>query len=232
MVIDTLNRFNTRNVPYQIIPPIVDERLFYPRPINKELRAKHNIPDDTTVLVYAGNVHAANVNEVSELYKAVDLLNQHGRPTILLRTGRDGVPLNPEAHPGKKFEIHLGWVKREELPDIVAAADIFVQPGVPGPFNDERVPCKLPEYFAMGRPVVLPRTNLGLKVEHGVEGYVVDKADAEGIASAIQSINSDDTIKGKLAMGAAHFFRTRLSNHKLIHNLELFYLTSTSKPTN
>jgi glycosyltransferase involved in cell wall biosynthesis len=205
MVIDTLNRFNTRNVPYQVIPPMVDERLFYPRPINRDLRKKHNIPDDTTVLVYTGNVHAGNKDEVYELYKAVDLLNQQGHSTILLRTGQNNKDIGVKSWPGKNV-IHLGWVERKELPDILAAADIFIQPGVSGPFNDERIPCKLPEYFAMGRPVVLPKTNLGLKVEHGVEGYVVDRGDAEGIVGAVKAILGNKNIREMLGNAAVDFY--------------------------
>lgn len=232
MIIDTLQRFNPKGLPSLILPAPVDERLFYPRPINCELRKKLNIPENHIILAYIGNVRQLKKQEASDLYQALVQLNELGIPATLLRTGENYVPLDVEEEKYKQFEISLGWVERTEVPDILAAADILIQPGRPGPFDDQRIPAKLPEYFAMGRPVVLPKSNLGLKVEHGVEGYVVDKADAEGIVGAIQSISSAHSIKGKLAMGAAHFFRTRLSNYKLMHSLELFYLTSTSKPTN
>ena len=206
MVIDTLNRFNPNGLPCQVIPPLVDERLFYPRPINKELRKKHNIPDDTTVLVYSGNVHKANVQEVARLYKAVAMLNNQGQPTVLLRTGTNRTPLVPEAQAGKKYEIHLGWVKREELPDILAAADMFVQPGEPGPYNDQRIPCKLPEYFAMGRPVILPKTNLGLNVEHGKDGFVLNRGDAKGIVEAVKQVWGDTELRNNLGHNAVDFY--------------------------
>jgi glycosyltransferase involved in cell wall biosynthesis len=205
MVIENLNRFNRKNVPYQILPPIVDERLFYPRPINKQLRDSYNISEDTTVLGYTGNVNAGNKDEVFELYKAVDLLNQQGRPTKLLRTGQDSKKLDTSFWP-RKHEINLGWVSRQEIPNILAAVDILIQPGNPGPFNDERIPCKLPEYFAMGRPVVLPRTNVGLQVEHGREGYVMDKADATGIAKAVHTICQDSARREKMAENAVDFY--------------------------
>ena len=106
----------------------------------------------------------------------------------------------------KDFEKPLGWVSRSELPDIMSAADMFVQPGHPGPFNDYRIPCKLPEYFAMGRPVILPRTNLGLKVENGREGYVLDNVDAEGIAGAVNTISECEIMKRNLSEGAVEFY--------------------------
>lgn len=207
LIIETLERFNTRQVPTLVLPPPVDERLFYPRPLNLALRRELGIPDSHLVLAYTGNVHEANRDEVQELYRAVGLLNQQGCPTILLRTGMGGEDLDSNRH----YIKHLGWVERERVPEILAAADILVQPGVPGAFNAERVPSKLPEYLAMGRPVVLPRTNLGLKVEHGRAGYVLDKADAAGIVAAITAIRKDSSLAKKLADGGVEFYLREFS---------------------
>ena len=91
------------------------------------------------------------------------------------------------------------------MPEILAAADVLVQPGIPGGFNDQRVPSKLLEYFAMGRPVVLPKTNLGLRVNHGGEGYVLLRCDAEGIAAAVQEIKADAELARRLSDGAVDF---------------------------
>ena len=194
MIIDTLDHFNYANLPSMVLPPPVDERLFYPRPLNMRLREELKIPKDHIVLTYTGNVHAANKDEVRELYKAVHLLNEQGHPTVLLRTGKNAVKLGDEkwlaAH-----EKHLGWVTRSKVPEVLAAADVLVQPGEPGPFNDQRVPSKLPEYFAMGRPVVLPKTNLGLRVVNERDAYVLDKADAEEIAKAVLKIKRNKNKK-------------------------------------
>ncbi|MCP3867951.1 MAG: glycosyltransferase family 4 protein, partial [Gammaproteobacteria bacterium] len=147
LIIETLNRFNTRNVPIMVLPAPVDERLFYPRPLNTNLRKELDIPEGNVVLAYTGNVHDGNKKEVHELYKALTRLNDEGCPATLLRTGLDKKGLGIE-----KWDVqhvkHLGLVERTRIPEILAAADILVQPGLPGPFNDERVPSKLPEYFA------------------------------------------------------------------------------------
>lgn len=209
LIIDTLGRFNYANVPSLVLPPPVDERLFYPRPLNLALRKELDIPEDHVVLAYTGNVHAGNRDEVRELYLAVHRLNEQGCPTVLIRTGINAVDLGKEAWITAN-EKNLGWVERFEVPDILAAANVLVQPGTPGLFNDQRIPSKLPEYFAMGRPVILPRTNLGLKVEHGLEGFVLDKADGEGIARAVLEINRDKEMAGRLAAGGVVFGRNRL----------------------
>jgi glycosyltransferase involved in cell wall biosynthesis len=217
MIIDTLGRFNTKNVPSLVLPPPVDERLFYPRPLNLAFRRELGIPDGHVVLAYTGNVHEGNVLEVRELYSAVEILNQQGCPAVLLRTGLDGENLGVETW-GRKYEKHMGWVERALVPDILAAADVLVQPGVSGPFNDQRIPSKLAEYFAMGRPVILPRANLGVKIEHGVQGITLEKADGKSIAQTIQWIRTDRDRAGKLAMGGVGFIQCGLGKS---HSLDL-----------
>jgi len=226
MIIDTLGRFNLKNVPGLVLPPPVDERLFYPRPLNLALRKELGIPEDHVVLAYTGNVHAGNREEVRELYLAVHRLNEQGCPAVLIRTGINAEALGDEAWI-TAYEKNLGWVERNKVPDILAVANVLVQPGTPGPFNDQRIPSKLPEYFAIGRPVILPRTNLGLKVAHGLEGYVLDKTDGESIARAVLEISRDKKMAGRLAMGAAGFYRSELSVIE-VKTLMSFYTTNLS----
>ena len=221
LIIDTLSRFNHTNVPSLDLPPPVDERLFYPRPLNLALREELGIPEDHVILAYTGNVHAGNLDEVRELYLAVNHLNEQGCPTVLIRTGINAVDLGKEAWITAN-EKNLGWVERFEVPDILATANVLVQPGIPGPFNDQRIPSKLPEYFAIGRPVILPWTNLGLKVEHGLEGYVLDKADGEGIARAVLEISRDKEIAGRLAAGGV-FVSQRMQKKRTVNELTSFY---------
>jgi transposase-like protein len=46
-------------------------------------------------------------------------------------------------------------------------------------------------------------------MEHGLEGYVMDKANAEGIAGAVLEISRDKELAGRLAAVGAAFSRTR-----------------------
>jgi glycosyltransferase involved in cell wall biosynthesis len=111
----------------------------------------------------------------------------------------------------------------------LAAADVLVQPGIPGGFNDQRVPSKLLEYFAMGRPVVLPKTNLGLRVNHGWEGYVLLRCDAEGIAAAVQEIKADGGLAGRLSDGAVDFYLSQVEQGSMGVRLNDFYGRLTGK---
>src|SRR5262249_41797768 len=81
-------------------------------------------------------------------------------------------------------------------------ADVLVQPGSPDAFNDYRFPSKLPEFFATGRPVVLPATNLGRFVRDGEEAVLLHRGDALEIAAAVDRLLDDDDLRLRLGRGA------------------------------
>lgn len=205
--------------------PAADARFFFPRPRPEEFRRALGIAAETTVLFYPGNVHAANAAEMRELYAAVTRLNDTGAPTLLLRTGLDTVDfLGAHAARAREHVLELGQIlHHRHLPPLMALADIFVQPGAPDAFNDYRFPSKLPEFFALGRPVVLPRTNLGEQVRHGIDAYVLDRADAAGIAHAVRELRANPLLATRLADGAVQFAAEHFSWRRSAEALAKFY---------
>ena len=183
LLIDRLGEFVPEPVPRQVFWPAADPGLFIPRPPDPEERTRLGIRPEEAVFVYTGNVHQSNAREVRSLYLAVALLNREGCPARLVRTGEDWARfLGEDASWTREFVIHLGRQPRERLPGLLALADILVQPGRPDAFNDYRFPSKIPEFFAMGRPLILPATNVGLCLEHGRHAWVLPRADATGRA--------------------------------------------------
>jgi len=202
---------------------------FGPRDLNLPLRRKLGILDTDTVLFYHGNVHDTNVAEMLSLYQAVAELNETDHPTWLLRTGRDSDTFKNAI--GSLLSAHLiniGFVKRaKDLPVLMSAANIFVQPGAPGAFNDFRFPSKLPEFFAIGRPVILPSSNLGKVVKHGIHAWVLDAANASEIAGAIRKISRDEELGAALSEGALAFSQQHFSWSKSGKSLRDFYIEHT-----
>jgi glycosyltransferase involved in cell wall biosynthesis len=185
------------------------------------------LPPGTTVLFYHGNVHAANAAEMRELYAAVLALNRGGDPVTLLRTGLDTVDfLGVHGRTVAPHVLALGQIlHHHHLPPLMALADIFVQPGVPDAFNNYRLPSKLPEFFALGRPVVLPRTNLGATLRHGTDAFVLDRADAAGITAAVRELRGSPTLAEKLGRGAAAYAAEHFSWRRSAAMLAKFYRT-------
>ena len=223
LIIDTLSRFNPYGIPSMMLPAPVDRHLFFPRPVNHALRKELKIPEDHLVLVYPGNIRALKRPEAMEMYRAVKMLNDQGIATTLIRTGENFESLDEADTLDKRYQRSLGWVDRKKVPEILAAADILVQPGWPGPFDDQRSPAKLPEYFALGRPVVLPKTNFGRQAVHKKHGYVLDISDAPGIVHAVTEIRSDRNLYKTLSEGALEFFRNLPGNKDIIPALSDFY---------
>lgn len=227
VIIDKLRELVPGDRPCQTIWPAADARYFHARPRPADFRRTLEATPGESVLFYHGNVHAANAAEVRELYLAVLQLNRAGSPVTLIRSGLDRVDfLGALAGEVAPHVLSLGQIlHHHHLPPLLALADIFVQPGRADAFNDYRFPSKLPEFFSIGRPVVLPRTNLGTQVRHGTDAYVLDRADAASIATAVTELRRDRVLYDRLSAGALAFAEQHFSWRRSAEALAKFYQT-------
>jgi glycosyltransferase involved in cell wall biosynthesis len=224
LIMDRLAKFVPEEVPKLILWPGADRDLFFPRPVDEPFLRQIGVPPGAIVLCYTGNVHSANAREVRSLYVAAAILDREGLPARLVRAGRDFCPfLGEDTQWARNISIELGYVKHVEIPKVLAIADFLVQPGSDDAFNEYRLPAKLPEFFAMGRPVILPRTNAGRFVKYGEEGWVLSKVDALGIAEAVQTLIRDKPLARQLSVGAGTFCDEHFSWKKNARALETFY---------
>src|SRR5208282_4072960 len=154
-IIDTLFAFAPENVPKEEIRPGYDEDLFSPQVGDLTMRKSLGIEESDYVLTYTGNTHPANMREMRSLYTAIGLVNRQGHRLKLVRCGRDDVEiLDKDLQFIREHIIDVGFRPHTEIPRYLALADFLVQPGRADNFNDYRIPSKLPEFLAMGRPVV------------------------------------------------------------------------------
>ncbi|HTU02837.1 MAG TPA: glycosyltransferase, partial [Candidatus Sulfotelmatobacter sp.] len=170
VIVERLREFVPATVPCSVLAPGVDPDYLRPSPPDPGLRRALGLLADEKAIVFTGSNTFANEPEMRELYVAVRLLNQRGVPVRLVRTGFNRPEFLEGLSPDLKAHVlDLGFVPKARLPKLLALADALVQPGRPGPFNDYRLPSKLPEFLASGRPVVLPATNVALEMRDGVE---------------------------------------------------------------
>ena len=224
MIMDRLERFVPPDIPRLILWPGADETLFYPRPRDEALLERLGIVEGMVVLCYTGNVHSANSRDVRSLYLAAAILDREGTPTRLVRTGRDYCPfLGPDDEWGRWISIELGRIPYREIPAILALADVLVQPGADNSFNEFRLPGKLPEFFAMGRPVIVPCSNVGRFAHHAKDAWVLDKVDALGIVDTVLALRRDKELSERLAAGAVAFAREHFDWKKNTDRLVAFY---------
>jgi glycosyltransferase involved in cell wall biosynthesis len=224
LIMDRLGTFVPAGVPTLILWPGADQEVFFPREKDHAYLASLGVPRENIVLCYNGNVHSANGREVRSLYLAAAILQREGIPTTLLRAGRDFCSfLGPDETWAHAVSIDLGYVKHVDMPPLLALADFLVQPGANDPFNEYRLPAKLPEFFATARPVILPLSNVGRFVRHGEEAWVLPKVDALAIVEAVNQLRSDESLLAKLSTGARAFAREQFDWKTNTGKLDRFY---------
>jgi len=224
VIVESLRQFVPPEVATVVLPPGVDFSLYRPSPPSTALRSELGLGEGERVLVLTGSNTFANEPEMRDLYVAVHLLNHRGLPTRLIRTGHNTPTF--QAGLSEALTAHvldLGFVDKAKLPALLALADALVQPGRPGPFNDFRLPSKLPEYFAMGRPVVLPAANVGLETRDGVDALVLKTGTPEEIADACQRLFQDPGLAQKLGQNALAFAHRHFNLADNSRHLAEFY---------
>ncbi len=208
VIVPTLRQFVPANVPCHELAPGVDGTLYRPQPAEPALRAELGLRVDEKVIVFTGANTFANEHEIRDLYAAVALLNQQGVPTRLVRTGLFADQFSEPVPPAWLAPVlNLGFVEKARLPRLLALADVLVQPGRPGAFNDYRLPSKLPEMLSVGLPVVTPATNVGRELRDGEEALLLHQGSPEEIAAACRRIFTDAPLAARLSAQAVRFAR-------------------------
>jgi glycosyltransferase involved in cell wall biosynthesis len=170
-IIDSLLDFKPEHVPGHVIRPSCEEEVFDAPPHSlPEEKVRLGIAPESPVIFYPGNMHFSNYEEVCELYAAVCILRRAGLPVRIIKFGNYCVNLS-EVFGSRGLDDCLTDVtdtaRPADIPRIMRAADYLVQPGRDNAFNRYRFPCKLPLFLASGRPVILPKSNLGHLLTHG-----------------------------------------------------------------
>ena len=156
----------------ETVMPGVDLDFFSSRVADSALRKRYGVAENERVIVYPGGVNGFTRPGIKTLCQAVGLINRLGYPCKPLRTGPFALDFMDELpQEAAHAVVDLGMIPRSDLPDLLALADVFVQPGKIDPFEDLRLTGKLPEILAMGRPVVTPDVNIAHLLKDGVDAF-------------------------------------------------------------
>jgi len=225
VITEELNEFNFARRPHHVAPPGVDHERFRPDLTPAVSRESLGLRPGDFALVYHGIGHWANLRELFSLYLAVKLLQRRGRPVKLVRLGSTKLGgVDPRALQALRDGVpDLGDVAWRDIPGYLALADAYVQPGAPDEFNRYRLPSKLPEFLAMGRPVILPACNLGNELVDGENALLLREGTALEIAARIELLLDDRELASRLGEGGRRFALDRLSWHENADALLGFY---------
>ncbi len=234
LIIDKLAELVPSRRPQVTFWPSCPPAMFYRQPPDMALRHSLGLADQDIVITYNGNVHDANAGDMRSLYLAILFLNRIGFPARLLRLGDDTVDLLGSLSPlVAPFVINVGRCRYDEIPRHLALARVLVQPGEPGAFNDYRIPSKLPEFLAMGRPVVMPATGLARWMTDGEDCLMLRTGSVEEIGRSVSRILLEPDLEARLATNGRRFYDRHLSwSHAASKVLALFQkLVSPAAPT-
>jgi glycosyltransferase involved in cell wall biosynthesis len=211
-LIDRLLEFAPADMPSTVFWPGFEPAFLTSKDHRAQVRDALGVAAEDFLLVYSGNLHVSTVDDIRSLYAAVALLQRRGYPVRLVRTGWDHADLGLSQETQDEIGImRLGFLPREDVPRLVGAADLLVQPGRPDAFNDYRFPSKLPEYLASGVPVVLPDSNIGRVLEDGEEVIKLGASDAYDIAAKIELFLKDRRLGPRLGARGREFALNNLT---------------------
>ena len=103
---------------------------------------------------------------------------------------------------------------RTEVPDLLAAADVFAHAATAEPFGRAVL-----EAMALGTPCVAPRAGgIPELLEHEVSGWLVEPGDAAALAAGVERLLADPALRARLAEAAQLrarecFSATRTAEH-------------------
>lgn len=98
--------------------------------------------------------------------------------------------------------VVLPSVPHGEVPAFLSSCDILIIPRLRNRVNDLSFPSKLPEYLAMGKPVICSRTSDMHKIiEHQVNGLIFTPGNVSELKQCIYTLSQEDT-RHKLGEGA------------------------------
>ncbi|QJR16483.1 glycosyltransferase family 4 protein [Usitatibacter palustris] len=211
-------------VPCTTVMPGTDLAAFAPRAPDETLRRAYGVDDGERVIVYPGGLNDFTRPGIESLCRAVGLINARGRPCRLLRSGPVALDFLHRLPPQvAQFVRDLGALPRAELPALYALADVFVQPGKNHPFEDLRLPGKLPELFASGRPVVLPDTNIASMLRDGEDALLHRTGSPEEIAEKCLALMADPERARRIGEGGRRFAEKHFDPRKQAAILEEAY---------
>jgi glycosyltransferase involved in cell wall biosynthesis len=227
IITPTLADFCPPGKRWLLLEPGVDSEFF--RPVHIEVREtilrELCLTNNEKYVVYNGNTHAANKPDVEALYLAISALRGQGKKIKLIRTGLDHTRPDPSVQRMEDWLIEVGVLDRSRLVKFLQIADFFVQPGALDEFNAYRLPSKIPECLAMGRPVIMPRTNIGLRARDGQDVVLMSKGDSDEIVAKLQFLMENPDLAARIGASGRNFAIENFSWSRSARALSDFYTT-------
>jgi len=188
-----------------IVPPPVDTRQYTNQEqAAKEFRGKFGI-NAAIVIGFFGSIWG--VKGPKNLLKAAAILKSRGKEFKILMTGNvtGNAPLMQliEELELKDRLVLPGFLPKDELINVMSAADIMVDPKSAHIANQAAFPQKLVEYLSLGKPIVAAAIgDACLYLRHGENALLCRAGDSEAMARQLEKLIDNAELRQKLGAEA------------------------------
>lgn len=178
--------------PSHLLYPGVDHERFMKAAGDSRLAAELGV-EDRKVFLYSGTI--ADIHDFTSFMKAMPPVVRDHPESVLVQVGRNTIPgITDRMIAELGIEDHVvftGAVPHHRMPEYLALADVFLAPVRPDDFNAHRLPAKIPEYMAVGRPMLIADHTFGLELEQGTEVEKVESDSPDEVADAMRRLLAD-----------------------------------------
>ena len=177
------------------------------------------VPDDRFLVGWIGRMTA--VKRTEDVLRAFRLVRDRGVDASLCMVG-DG----PDFARALELAGELGIMRRclfpgyqEDVGSFFGAFDAFVLPS-----GNEGTPVTAIEALASGCPVVATRVG-GVPdvVREGVDGFLVDPGDVEGLAGHLARLAADPALRSRLGAAGGERVLRRYGVERLVDDVDRLY---------
>lgn len=214
-------------IPVSLLIPGVDLDRFSPNcGKNNALINKLGL-DGKQVLIYGGSV--VKFYEFQILLEAFAKISDRFPNLVVMQYGRNFMQGEVDTFLNE-HDLHsrvqmIGQIHHHVVEKYLSLGDILVQPGQNTPFNLHRLPSKVPEYMAMGKPVIIFACGIGESFEHKKHAYKLTVGSSDELAGAISEILTDNHLSASLAEGSRKKAEEIFSWDRSVDNLVSIYQT-------
>lgn len=209
-----------------LLYPGVDLARFHPDTDAAQLRRKLDL-EGQEVIVYSGSISA--FHQFDLVLQAFALVADRRPRAKLIHAGPIYIEEEVKTQVrrlGLADRVHfMGAIPHKDIHRYLALGDALVQCGEPNTFNEFRLPAKLPEYLAMGKPVITFSAGIGRQLADGKEVLKTYTGTSDELATRIEQVLQDPKLQKRLGAGARRKAETLFNWQDNTTNLVNVYKT-------